>query len=152
MPNRDRLHIFENSVSSLSLCHPFGETRKSEAVCTGLSSSVTFLMHSRHSRAPYAVTNAASVRQIRHQFGEDPPSPQPWLPFLFPSLKINNATQCFCIPWEGCSEISLPEVYSYYILSTSAKRFTSTSHLILLKWLSKSFQDSSYQSTAGNME
>lgn len=79
VPNRDRLHIFENSVSSLSLCHPFGETRKSEAVCTGLSSSVTFLMHSRHSHALYAVTNAASVWQIRRQFGEEPPSLQSFL-------------------------------------------------------------------------
>lgn len=86
VPNRDRLHIFENSVISLNLCHPFGETRKSEAVCTGLLSSVTFLMHSRHSRALYAVTNAASAWQICRQLGEDPPSPLPQLPFLFGDL------------------------------------------------------------------
>lgn len=85
VPNRDRLHIFENSVSSLSLCHPFAR-KEVWAVCTGLSSSVTFLMHSRHSRTLYAVTNAASVQPIGRQFGEDPPSPQPRLPFLFGEL------------------------------------------------------------------
>lgn len=65
VPNRDRLHIFENSVTSLSLCHPFGVTGKSEAVCPGLTSSVTFLMRSCHSRALYA---GNSVKTSRSHF------------------------------------------------------------------------------------